>query len=183
MLKSPDVYLPIRKTQNRALRYELLFWLPLLVFTAAAHAGSTAPAGFWRGTGSVDRVSDLKWIDLVVRYDSDFSFTTDVAGGINGKATVRYTLRVGDDRLRTLLANTNALTNEQLARTPIGGVAIGSVLGMATRYRDLVGLEGSYNGGTVIRRGPIKGQVQGDRIHLEWAATPTTLPYSICKVF
>src|SRR5262249_8681773 len=151
--------------------------------TAAAGTGAQVPSGFWRGTGSADRVSDLKWINLLVHYDSDFSFTTDIAGNVNGNATVRYTLRVDDAQLRTLLANSNALTNEQIARTPIGGMPIGSILGMATKYRDLVGLEGSYNGGTVVRKGPIKGRVQADQLHLEWASTPTTLPYTIYKVF
>jgi hypothetical protein len=141
------------------------------------------PHGFWRGSSSADRVSDLKWIKLVIHYDSDFTFTTDTAGNVDGTATVRYAFRVDDAELRTFLANFNGLTNQQLAMTPIGGVPIGSVLGMATKYHDLQGLEGSYNGGTVVRQGRINGHLQGDQLHLQWASSPVPIPYTIYEVF
>lgn len=154
--------------------------IQLFVFSTAR---AQVPPGFWRGTGSTDRISDLKWINLVVHYDSEFSFKTDIAGRVDGTATVRYTLRVDDTQLRTLLAR-STLPDMTLALTPIPGAGtLGSVMGMATHFKELQGVDGSYNGGTVVRQGRIKGQFIGQQLHLEWASSPTTIPYTMYKLY
>ena len=150
----------------------------LLFFSCSAFA--EVPPGFWRGQGSTDRLSDLTWIKLIVHYDSDFSFVTDRAGNVDGTATVRYTLKVDDARLRELLSTVNSVSGAGLRNLP---ATLGSFLGSTTKLVDLQGLSGSYNEGVVVRQGHIKGHIQDNQLHLEWASSPPSLPYTIYKTY
>ena len=169
----------VRPTMRRA-RRSMLVLISTAIVVCHCYAFAQAPPGFWRGQGSTERVSDLRWINLIVHYDSDFSFTTDRNGNVDGKATVRYTLTVDDGRLRELLSASNSVSGAGLRKLPD---ALGSFVGGATKVVDLQGLKGSYNGGTVIRQGRIIGHLQGKQLHLEWASAPPTLPYTIYKMY
>jgi hypothetical protein len=155
-----------------------------VVLSSSLLVGQSPPPGFWRGQGSTDRTSDLQWVNLLIHYDSEFTFSTDREGKISGKATVRYTLRVDDGRLRALLAQYNGVVSLPLGMVPAaGGVSLGTFLGVGAKYADLQGVSGSYDGGTVVRQEPIKGQLKGNELHLEWATVPEKMPYKTYRVY
>jgi len=166
----------------RAARIALVIVIGVLLAHSRGYA-QVAP-GFWRGSGSTDKISDLKWIKLLVHYDSEFSLTANAAGNVDGTATVRYTLRVDDTQLRTLLTNFSGLADSQIGATQLPSAGtIGSLMGLNTRFHELKSIEGSFSGGTVVRQGRIRGRLSGNELHLEWAAPPAAIPYTMYKVY
>jgi hypothetical protein len=67
-------------------------------------AASQDPSGHWHGTGWSRRVSDLKWVTLATDYQTDFWFTLNASGDLQGTAVVKYSLSFDDTPLRTLIA-------------------------------------------------------------------------------
>jgi len=104
-------------------------------------------------------------VNLIIHYDSEFCFTVDRSDNADGTAAVRYQMGVNDGRLPALIAQYNGISGQQLSM--IRG--IGPFLGMGAKFTDLQRISGSYDDGTVVRQGRIKGQLKGGRLHLEWA--------------
>jgi hypothetical protein len=149
----------------------LAAWAPL--------AGQTPPPGVWHGSGTTERVSDLRWITILVRYDSEFSFVTDAAGAATGTATVRYSMRLDDAQLRGLLSQANAAANQPMNMVP----GIGGLLGFGARMQDLQGMSASFDEGTAVRESQVRGYVRDGVVHLTWAEPPKPLSYTSYRVY
>jgi hypothetical protein len=157
--------------------------LPILAVLAVAPARASAqqvPPGTWRGRGSTVRTSDLGEAVLSVHYETDFAFVADAAGNVKGEATVRYTMSLDDSRFRTIVAQVQGRINEGIGLTPSPGLV--ALLGGMGTFRDVVGIQAGYEGGTVVREGPIRGRVTPTTVHLEWASAPAPLTYHVTQV-
>jgi hypothetical protein len=113
--------------------------LAFLLISYLAGAGiamaQSPPEGFWRGQSSNQRSSSLQWVVVIVEYESEFSFKTDVNGLLDGTATVRYRMHIDDSKLRRFLSQYNGVSNQPLTNLP---TSLGAFLGMGTKYSDLV---------------------------------------------
>jgi len=179
--------IPKRLGESMMLRNPLLVVFMVVCssfFGERLAAAQAPPPGFWRGQSVSERVTDLTWVNLVVKYEGEFSFSTDAKGFINGIATVRYTMNVDDERLRGFIAKYNAASDLELSVAP-GIQKLGPFLGTRAKFRTLQGVSGSYDGGTVVCQGAIAGTLDIARklLHLEWAKTPASIPYKTYRVY
>lgn len=65
----------------------------------------------------------------------------------------------------------------------MGGVPLGTFLGHGAKFADVQGVSGSYDAGTVVRQGAIKGRLTGNQLHLEWAEAVPPMPYKTYIVY
>ena len=159
--------------------------LTIMLSISAASSAQAPPPGFWRGQSLADRVTDLKWINLIVKYEGEFSFSTDAKGNVDGTATVRYTMNIDDERLRGLLTKYNGASELELSIAPGIVKDLAPFLGTYAKFSDLQGMSGSYDDGTAVRQGAIKGLLDTGRmlLHLEWAKAPGSIPYKTYGIY
>ena len=168
-----------------------VIWLPLAIVCAgviSSAVGSKAkpairsPAGFYQGSGTARRVANLGVASLTSNYNSDFWFTVDAQGNVDGYGTVRYELRLDDAQLRSLIALANSAIGKANGVLLSGIPGLAEVLDMTKVPPDIIGVTARYNENMPVREGKIKGRVTGEWLHLEWATPPPTISYASYSV-
>jgi hypothetical protein len=167
-----------------------LIWIYLAVVFAGvlvSAGGSRAkpaksPAGFYQGSGTARRVADLRVATLISNYNSDFWFTIDAQGNVDGYGTVRYELRLDDSKLRSLIALANSTFGKANSVLLSGIPGLAEVLDITKVPPDILGVTARYNETMPSREGKIKGRVTGEGLHLEWATPPPTIPYTTYSI-
>ena len=141
-----------------------------------------SPAGFYQGSGTARRVASLGVASLTSNYNSDFWFTVDAQGNVDGYATVRYDLRLDDAQLRSLIAFANSGVGKANGVILSGIPGMAEILGAAQMPSDIVGVSMRYDESMPVREGKISGRVTGEGLHLEWATPPPKIPYTTYTV-
>lgn len=146
--------------------------------TGAPHRVSS-PEGFWRGSGHTKRIGNLDWIQVISEYHTNFWFTVDGSGNVDGYAVVTYDIALDDRRLSGALAWANAASNSAVNLLP----GIGSVLGANVALSEVVGMRTSYEEPLAVRAGTIGGRLNGSRLELYWAEQPAEIPFTTYRVY
>jgi hypothetical protein len=167
--------------QSRQLQLGLSALALALSFGVAARPqGARGPSGYWRGTGHTRRSTDLKWVTLIHAHDSEFWFTVDSQGNVDGQAVVRYDVKLNDQKLSSYLGWAHRVGNAALFNNIPG---FGGLLGAGASLQDLSGMRLSYDEVMPVRSGRIRGNLSGGKLHLAWAAPPRELPYKTYRLY
>jgi len=137
-----------------------------------------SPAGFYRGSGTARRVANLNVATLTCDYNSDFWFTVNTQGTVEGYATVMYQLSFDDAYLRSVIALANSAYGKASGFALSGVRGLSDVLDLSSQKSDIVGTTTRYDELVPVREGKIKGHVTGGTLRLEWATAPPVIPYT-----
>jgi hypothetical protein len=115
----------------------------------------------------------LDLVTITTTYTSQFRFIVAANHIVQGEAIVTYQLGFNDAKLRSMLAQANAVGSAPLRMAP----HVGGLLDFGMSTRDAIGMRMSYDEGVAVRRGAIVGSIQNGRISLKWSPPPAPIAY------
>jgi hypothetical protein len=158
--------------ERRILTVAALVVLALAV-EVSSHAAASSPAGHWRGSGRLTRIADLKLASLIMSTQSDFWFTVNAGGIVDGYAVSSYQVVLNDGKLRSRLAAMNTSANFAVGLMP----EIGELLGKGMATKDVVGMSAVCDEPMPVRFARIKGTLAGNTLHISWVEPPSKVGY------
>jgi hypothetical protein len=141
-------------------------------------ASVQSAAGFWVGSGHSKRFAEAQWVTATFTYRSSFWFTVGSNGVASGEALVTYELESDDSKLRSYLAVLNGVASAPLTILP----GVGDLIGPAAQMKDVIGVRMAYDDAMPVVRAPVRGTLQGNKLHLEWGTAPSPLSYKWFRV-
>jgi hypothetical protein len=141
---------------------------------AGAFAATTASAASWTGTANGKVLRSHKLVSGGTTWRGNFWFTTSRSGAVRGHAVVAYEPVVDVSGLTNAIGYVKTVGSTAVGLLgPFGAAASGAVLGQ------VVGAGVSFKSAMAIRRGPLTGQLSGNRLTLRWNEKLRGIPYDI----
>lgn len=146
----------------------------LVAALCAGAFAATASAARWTGSAHGKLLRSNRLVSGGTSWRGNFWFTTSRSGAVRGHAVVAYEPVVDVAGLTNAIGYVKTVGSTAVGLLgPFGAAASGAVLGQ------VVGASVTFKSALAIRRGPLTGQLSGDRLRLRWNEKLRGIPYDI----